>query len=188
MAISSEVLMLKSLSCGYFSPMAWWESYSYNISTNQGIVYFSASSAKKDKENVWDFSHMEVPYSVLEELSEIARAGGAVGSPEWVDPRRRMHDAGTRNYDLYWADGTHTGPGTATKQIMSYLWALARKYAGIATTDDTLPESNVGETAPLSAQQPPAEQAEEMWTCASCGSNVSSKKFCAECGAPKTDG
>ena len=187
MVKTSEVLMLKSLSCGYSGPMAWWESYGHHISTNQGKVYFSASSSKKDKDNVWDFSHMEVPYSVLEDLSEMARAGGAVGSSEWVDPRSRMLDAGTHHYDLYWADGTHTGPGTATKQIMSYLWALARKYAEIAIPDEPSPKNNVEETAQLPVQQPPAKPAEEMWICSSCGSSVSSKRFCAECGAPKTD-
>ena len=125
MESAKEVLMLKSLSFGYSGPRNWWESYGYNLNTTGEKVLFNSSSAKGNKERTWKLEDFEVPYSVIEELSEIARSAGAVGSPEWIDPLQGALDAHTYHYDLYWTDGTHTGPGTAAGKIMSYLNVLA---------------------------------------------------------------
>ena len=129
MESTTEVLMLKGLSFDYSSPMTWWENYYYLLETKGDKVYFSSSSAKKNKEKSWSVSDVEVPNSVLEDLSEIARSGGAVGSPKWLNPSKGVMDAPTYHYDLYWMDGTQTGPGTATEQIMIYLTALAMQCA-----------------------------------------------------------
>ena len=189
----SEALMLKGLSFGYSGPMTWWKSYSYLLDTKQGKVYFSSSSAKGDKENSWSFSGMEVPTSVLEDLSEMARAGGAVGSPKYEAPSKRVLDAHTYYYDLYWADGTHTGPGTAAGHIMNYLRILARQSARLALPSDPPPENTAKEIALLSKEEiapPPTGEssdtaAQGKWTCSVCGGTESTEKFCRECGQPK---
>ena len=193
MKTSSGKLMLKSLSFGYSGPMTRWKSYSFFLNTEQGRVYFSAKSAEEDKENKWDFSGVEPPLAVLEDLSEMARAGGAVGSPVWVDPLSRVHDAHTHYYNLYWADNTHTGPGTAARHIMQYLTALARQYAGTALPGEAAPKNTAkeiellaqGKAMPPSAVDENAPPSQKAWKCASCGAAVTSAKFCSECGAPK---
>ena len=125
MKSAKEVLMLKRLSFEYSGPMVWWESYGFYLKVTEEKVYFTSSPAKGKKEHTWRFEGVEVPYSVIEELSEIARAAGAVGTPAWVDPLHVALDAHTYHYDLYWTDGTLTGPGKAANQIMSYLNVLA---------------------------------------------------------------
>ena len=190
----SEALMLKRLYFGCSEPMAWWKSYSYSLDTKQGKVYFLSSYAEIDKKNDRKISEMEVPISVLENLSEIARAGGAVGSPKWENSNKVM-DAPMYDYDLYWTDGTRTGPGTAAKHIMRYLQILEKKCAEAALLCEPLPE-NTGKEVVLflkkETAQPPISknsdgQPQEMWTCAICGGTESTEKFCMECGAKKTD-
>ena len=184
-----QVLMLYKLSFEYYGPREWWKSYGFFLKSKDDKVYFSSSSAKVSKEETWSFSEVEVPNSVLEDLSEMARAGGAVGTPEWVDPLSQALDAHTYHYDLYWTDGTHTGPGTAANHIMNYLRELARQCAGIALPGEPLPKNTAKEIAMLSQEKTSTQAStattQGMWTCPACDSTVSGKKFCEECGQPK---
>ena len=191
----SEVLMLKRLFFGCSEPKTWWKSYSYSLDTKQGKVYFSSSSAKKDKESDGKISATEVPISVLEHVSEIARAGGAVGSPKWENAVTEVRDAPMYDYDLYWTDGTRTGPGTAAKPIMRYLQIVEKKCAAAALLCKPLPE-NIGkdiaqlvkkETAQPSIGKNADARPQKTWICAKCGGTESTEKFCMECGAKKTD-
>ena len=179
MGKTSDALLLKGLYFGCSGGMAWWEGYGYSLRTDNGKIYFSGS----DRKNSCEFFDAEVPFSVLEELSEMARAGGAVGSPVWEDPRIKMMllDASTRSYDLNWADGTKTGPGTAGGQMMDYLRELAKKYAEVSPKNE----------APV--QEPPKEEPQrhtpdtlpqETWACP-CGGFLNTGRFCAECGSPR---
>ena len=191
----SEVLMLKRLYFGCSEPMTWWKSYSYSLDTKQGKVYFLSSYAKMDQKNERKLSEAEVPISVLENLSEIARDGGAVGSPRWENSNNKVMDAPMFDYDLYWTDGTRTGPGTAAKHITTYLQILEKKCEAAASICQPLPE-NIGKEIALLLRkgnaQPPIsmnsdDQSQKMWTCAICGGTESTEKFCMECGAKKTD-
>ena len=188
----SEVLMLKRLYFGCTEPMAWWNSYSYSLEAKQGKVYLLSSSANIDKEKGRTTSEMEVPISVLENLSEIARAGGAVGSPKWENSYDGTVDAPMYDYDLYWTDGTRTGPGTAAKHIMKYLQILGKKCVEAALLCKPLPENTGNEIALLLKEEtaPPISknsdgQPQKMWICAICGGTESTEKFCMECGAKK---
>ena len=164
MESKTEALMLKRLSIEYYGQMPWRKKYSYFVSIKDDKVYFSSSYAEENKEKLWSFSKWEVPYSVIEDLSQLARSGGAVGSPEWVNPAAGVMDAHSHNFDLYWADGTHTGPGTAAEQLTSYMNTLGRQCA------DKLKKA---EPSPKGA-----------WMC-SCGFSESTGKFCLECGQPR---
>ena len=193
MESTTEVLMLKHVNFGCAEPMAWWKSYSYSLNTRQGKVYFSCSPSKINKEHDGECSDVEVSISVLEDVSEMARVGGAVGSPRWENSSERMLDAPMYHFDLYWTDGTQTGPGTATGDIMKYLRALGKEHAETALPCETPPEDTCKEIAPPLKEenaQPPAgkksdEPAQETWICTVCGSVESGKRFCAECGAEK---
>ena len=192
METTPEVWMLKRLIFACSEPMAWWQSYSYSLNTKGGRVFFSSSSAKKGKENDGGIADMEVPVFVLEDLSEMARAGGAVGSPKWENSASRVCDAPTHQYDLYWTDGTQTGPGAAAGHIMKYLRFLERKCAEEAWQCEP-PENAIRdfwlivkeEVAHLVASKKPGEPTKKMWTCTICGGTESTERFCAECGAPK---
>ena len=154
----SEVLVLKRLYFGCSEPKTWWKSYSYSLDTKLGEVYFLSSYATMDRENDRKTSEMEVPISVLENLSEIARSGGAVGSPKWENFNNEVMDAPMYDYDLYWTDGTRTGPGTAAKLIMKYLQILEKKCVEATSRCEPLPENTGKEIALLlkkETAQPP---------------------------------
>ena len=161
---TKEALMLKHLSIEYYGPMPWMKSFNYFLKTKGNNIYFSSSYAEQNKEKTWDFNEIEVPYSVIEDLSQLARSGGAVGSPEWEDTSTGVMDAHKYFYDLCWVDGTHTGPGTASEQLMSYLNTLSRQCAEKLKTTGPIPKG--------------------AWIC-SCGFSESTGKFCLECGKPR---
>ena len=156
-----NALMLKYLSIEYYGPLPWMKSFSYFLKTRGENVYFSSSYAEQNEEKTWNFYEIEVPYSVIEDLSQLARSGGAVGSSKWVDPLVGVLDAHKCLYDLEWVDGTHTGPGTAAEQLMSYLNTLGRQCADKLKKAETT-----------------------TWTC-SCGFSKNAGKFCLECGHPR---
>ena len=171
MESKTEVSMLKRVSVEDYGQMSWRKKYSYYVKIKEDKVYFSSSYAEENKEKLWSFSELEVPYSVIEDLSQLARSGGAVGSPEWVNPATGVMDAHSQNFDLYWADGTHTGPGTAAEQLTSYLNTLGRQCGEKLKIAEA--QKRVSGPAPKGA-----------WTC-SCGFNESTGKFCLECGQPR---
>ena len=168
MEVKTEALMLNRVSVEYYGSMAWRKNYSYFVKIKEDKVYFSSSYAEENKEKSWNFSELEVPRSVIADLSQLARSGGAVGSPEWVNPATQVMDAHSHNFDLYWADGTHTGPGTAAEQLTSYMNTLGRQCAKKAEAQQL-----ASKPAPKGA-----------WMC-SCGFAESTGKFCLECGQPK---
>ena len=192
---AKEILMLERLKLACHEPMVWWQSYSYSLDTKQGKVYFSASSANINKENSVNLSDIEVPVLVLEDLSEIARDGGAVGSSKWVKSYDGTADAPTYHRELYWADGTQTGPGTAEGQLLKYLRILEKKCAESELSGKPLTESTYKEialllkeeAALLSAVENTVEPPRKMPACTVCGSTEGSEKFCFECGQPRSN-
>ena len=167
----TEVWMLKRLSIELYGQMPWRKNYSYYVRTKDDKVYFSSSYAEENKEKLWSFSELEVPYSVIEDLSQLARSGRTIDSTEWVNPAREVMDAPTHNFDLYWADGAHTGPGTAAGQLTSYMNTLGRQCAEKLKIAEA--QKRASEPAP-----------EGAWTCP-CGFKESTGKFCLECGQPR---
>ena len=209
----SDALMLTIVNFGRGGGMDMRDTYSYVLITIDGKVYFSAG----DRKAGWGFSNVEVLAVVMEDLSKIARDGGAVGTPVWEDPMRTMMmlDAATSNYDLYWDDGSHTGPGTASGTMMKYIYALAKKclaelpeeeheqqkdgesynnmgfmgFAGLGLVGAMGPswaKNNFYETkTPAYEVKTPAEDTREKWTCTNCDYPGNLARFCMECGAPK---
>jgi len=171
MESNTEVLMLKRLSIELYGQMPWRKNYSYYVRIKEDKVYFSSSYAEENKEKLWSFSEFEVPYSVIEDLSQLARSGRTVDSPEWVNPATEVMDAPTHNFDLYWEDGTHTGPGLAAEQLTSYMNTLGRLCAEKLKIAEA--QKRASGPAPKGA-----------WKC-SCGFNESTGKFCSECGQPR---
>jgi len=190
MEATLNVLMLTSLVFDCYEPMVWWQSWRYALNTRQGKAYFSSSHGRKGTDNDRGISDMEVPLFVLEDLSASARAGGAVGSPKWENAARPLHDAPTYHYDLYWTDGTQTGPGTAAGHILKYLRAIEKTCTEAALQCETPSENAFKEIAALLKEEPAQPSAGKpapvIWTCAICGGTESTDKFCMECGAVKT--
>ena len=152
------------------SGMAMQSNYSFRLETTDDgrTVYFSARCFSQSRPA--EISHVVVPTTVMEELSELARAAGKLGVPNVQGPPKvKMLDYATWNYRLQWADGTETGAGSAQKQIVEYLHALVKQYAKEERQDSV--SRHVPTTPPKGA-----------WKCPSCGYNVNAGNYCAECG------
>ena len=169
MNATADTTTLTGLNFGR-SGMAMQDNYSFTLKTTDDgrVVYFSARCFLKGRPvEVYD---VVVPTAIMEELSEMARAAGKLGEPNVQGPPKvTMRDYSTWGYRLQWADGTETGVGTAQRQIMEYLHALAKKHA-----DGEL-QKGVSQPVPIT---PP----EGKWLCPSCGHSFNAGKICVACG------
>ena len=167
MAVTPEILMLKELRFSTPGGMTMGDYGTLiSVKTVDGHVYLSA----RYRPASLSFSNVEVPFSVLEDLSEIARAGGAVGSPVWVPPHSDLATCdvmGKREYDLYWEDGTQTGPGAALNQLWDYIYGLL-----------------LNKDADEPSESEPQAPDPTLWTC-TCGGSENKGRFCVECGSKK---
>ena len=196
-------LMLKRVDFGRGGGMNWRDRYNFFLRMVNDKVSFSGGDGKR----AWGFSDVEVPATVMTDLSKIARDGGAVGTPVWVDPVRTMRvlDAPTSHFDLYWEDGSHTGPGTAAGSMLSYMRDLAEKclrdlpeddprrhnkddpfigsvrFAGWGMAGNTEAAQNTFKNI----QGGQEENTQEKWTCTNCNFPDNVGRFCSECGSPK---
>jgi|GEM_PF-6860624 len=103
------------------SGMATNDYTSLSIETIDDKIYYRANIGKTSTKII-----VEVPVNVIEELTKIALEGKAYGSPKWVNTSQ-IHDL-MLSYDLYWKDGTITGPGNSKNEMRNYMFELLNQY------------------------------------------------------------
>jgi len=160
----------------HYQEIIWENSYHFDVNIKYETNYFSAEYYYLER--IVTFYSETVPDTVWEDIAEIARSAGDLGSPERYPPPSPEPPPGmivdkpfrtNWSSSLEWSDGTKTGMGNAKEEILQYLHDLAEKCVDVASQEGPLDEGT-------------SIRIREKWVCPTCGFDDNLTNYCKGCG------